>query len=27
VVDEDTRGKNSWGTFCAAVAMGNADIA
>ena len=27
VVDDDTRGKNSWGTFCAAVAMGNADIA
>ena len=27
MVDDDTRGKNSWGTFCAAVAMGNADIA
>jgi hypothetical protein len=27
VVDEEARGKNSWGTFCAAVAMGNADIA
>lgn len=27
VVDDDTREKNSWGTFCAAVAMGNADIA
>ncbi|MBX9788259.1 MAG: transglutaminase-like domain-containing protein [Pirellulales bacterium] len=27
IVDDDTRGKNSWGTFCAAVAMGNADLA
>jgi len=27
VVDEDSSSKNSWGTFCAAVAMGNADIA
>ncbi len=26
VVDKEWRDKNSWGTFCAAVAMGNADL-